>query len=128
MLTTKFIIDQTTNCWLFTGGKDNKGYGNVKVNKKVYKAHRFFYVWLRGQLKSELELHHKCENKACVNPQHLQPITKLNHNLLSDNICSRNRMKTHCKNGHLLSGDNVYRKPRGGRECLICKRIRRLSN
>lgn len=37
---------------------------------------------------------------------------------------NHNRYKSQCKNGHLLSGDNLYNQPDGRRVCRICKRAR----
>ena len=45
-------------------------------------------------------------------------------------ICAINAIKTYCKQGHLLVGDNVYHRPssRPGRECRTCNRLRERSH
>lgn len=42
-------------------------------------AHRFFYETLVGPIDEGLELHHRCEVKSCVNPNHLVPLTHDEH-------------------------------------------------
>jgi hypothetical protein len=56
------------------------------------------------------DLHHICENKGCINPDHLQPLTRRDH-MRATPSWSGNR--THCAAGHELTG---------GR-CRICKRV-----
>ena len=42
-------------------------------------AHKFAYECLVGEVPSGCDLHHRCENKMCVNPRHLEPLTKPEH-------------------------------------------------
>ena len=46
---TKYIVDPETNCWLWT--KPHKtGYGQINIDKKMIKAHRFSYETFIGPL------------------------------------------------------------------------------
>ena len=63
------------SCWLWLGTK-SKGYGQFKVNGVAVKAHRFAYELLRGPILSGLTLDHLCRVRACVNPSHMEPVTK----------------------------------------------------
>ena len=74
----KWILDPETGCHLWTANQHKSGYGKVKVNGETFLAHRFAY-WQRWGVIPKPELHHKCRNRLCVNPDHLQAVTKEEH-------------------------------------------------
>lgn len=98
------------------------GYGQIKVNGKRLMAHRFFYELLKEPIPEGLTLDHLCRVTACVNPAHLEPVTGRENSLRGTNPCALNARKTQCKNGHPLSGVNLYIKPIGSRICRTCSR------
>lgn len=63
------------DCLVWTGSRDGTGYGQLRINDKLVKAHR--YVWARehGPIPDGLYVDHKCWNKACVNIAHLRLAT-----------------------------------------------------
>jgi hypothetical protein len=63
-------------CWIWNGWKDRKGYGFVWVGGKTVRAHRAYYVAAYGDdaLPTGWAVHHHCEVKSCVNPEHLEAI------------------------------------------------------
>lgn len=78
---TRFSISSNggykTPCWLWGGRFDRNDYGTVydsKSGKQTY-AHLLFYEKHIGVVSFELELDHLCENRWCVNPSHLEPVT-----------------------------------------------------
>ena len=61
-------------CWEWQGAQDH-GYGKMKRDQILWWSHRYFYTKIRGPIPPGLHLHHKCENKICVNPDHLEPMS-----------------------------------------------------
>lgn len=108
-------------CWEWTGGRQHDGYGWVWTGARPGYAHRVVYEWLVGPVPEGLELDHLCRNRTCVNPDHLEPVTRRENILRGEGITAQQARQTHCKRGHPLSGDNLYRHG-GHRKCRACQR------
>lgn len=66
-------------CWTWTGKKGSKGYGLVHVDSasgRQQQAHRAAYELVVGPIPDGLELDHLCRVRVCVNPAHLEPVTR----------------------------------------------------
>lgn len=68
-----------TPCWVWQRSKNPNGYGNLRVDKKLLLAHRWSYERHVGPIPVGLELDHLCRVRACVNPGHLEPVTRTQH-------------------------------------------------
>lgn len=111
-----------TGCIMWLGAIPN-GYGYFWIGSKAFFAHRWNYEQYRGPVPDNMVLDHKCRNTWCVNPAHLEVVTQ-RENILRGNAPAAKQFKqTHCKRGHLLSEDNIYRN-KGHRTCKLCYRIR----
>lgn len=67
-------VKTESGCWEWTKSK-NGGYGRFKKGERSKYAHRASYEAFVGQVPDGLFLDHLCRNRACVNPQHLEPVT-----------------------------------------------------
>lgn len=120
-------VDKTTSdCWLWLSTKQQDGYGYYAVNENGKRwgkcAHRIAYELVIGPIPDGLVLDHLCDNKSCVNPAHLEPVTQAVNLLRSKKtVNSINAAKTHCKHGHEFTSENTYIAPSvGTRHCKTC--------
>jgi hypothetical protein len=63
-------------CWLWKGSKNSSGYGFLYHDGASQAAHRVAYTLVKGQIPEGLELDHRCRNRLCCNPDHLEPVTR----------------------------------------------------
>lgn len=113
-------VEFTDSCWLWTASK-NKGYGQVGVNGYPVAAHRAVYSWFRDGIDSTLDIDHLCRVPACVNPNHMEQVTR-RENTRRGRAWSLHEPKTHCVNGHEYTPENTRIDGAGKRRCLICTR------
>jgi hypothetical protein len=111
------IEKEESGCWVWTGSLDRGGYGKFIVRNKTHIAHRFVYTALKGEIPTGLQLDHLCFNTACVNPDHLEPVTA------AENMRRRVAATTHCRRGHEHSPANTYVSPQDGRTCRACNAL-----
>lgn len=120
----KFERGDEDECWNWLAPLNVRGrYATVLINGRTILAHRYAYERANGQAPHGLEIHHTCENTRCVNPRHLQALTKQKHEQLTDQG-AYNKIKTHCPRGHEYAGDNLRIDTRGKRSCRTCNRDR----
>lgn len=62
-------------CWVWCGEINRNGYGRVWINGKRVMVHRVVYELLVGPIEVGLVLDHRCRNRRCCNPKHLEPVT-----------------------------------------------------
>jgi hypothetical protein len=112
------------NHWLWCGAKDEKGYGCININHKMYRVHRLVaYLWLDLDLNSDLLSLHKqeCSNKSCFNPDHLYVGTVQDNNEDCVNFGEHHGVhQTHCKHGHEFTPENTFTTSYGRRGCRAC--------
>lgn len=73
----RYHLNEETDCWEWLGYRMNKGYGRCKsAAGGTIQAHRAFYEHHVGPIPAGHDIHHRCGNRACVNPAHLEPLTR----------------------------------------------------
>ncbi len=124
----RFVIEEeNTGCWIWIGAVNSKHYPcfGIAGNRSVL-AHRLSWRLFRGDIPAGLEIdHRRCDQKVCVNPNHLELATTRDNVLRSSAPSARNRLKVFCHRGHPLSGPNLFVTNKGRRECLTCMRTYR---
>ena len=115
---------QDDGCIVWTGGKTLGGYGMfasrpTRQNGRLDMAHRWAYEHSVGPIPSGFDIDHLCRNRACVNTDHLEPVTR------QENIRRAAAFKTHCKSGHAFTYENTYIRPGTvHRRCRTCATAR----
>ena len=130
VIVDRFMIqvmpEPNTGCWFWMGFVDQKGYGGAYHGGRMRYAHRVSVELFRGPIPKGLEIDHLCRVTGCVNPSHLEAVTKYINMERGMNPAAINKRKTHCKRGHEFTESNTRRFTtkggRQGRECKECKR------
>lgn len=129
-------VRPTGFCWEWTAHKISDGYGGFAVSRvgKKYVAHRVAYTLLVGPVAGDLELDHLCRNRACVNPDHLDPVTRaVNLSRIPNGargggkippwVTSGKNVTGLCVRGHEYTDENTYTYRDGRTECRTCKKV-----
>lgn len=109
-------------CWVWIAKVSGGGYGEFYPTRKApVAAHRYAYEMLREPIPAGLQLDHLCRNRACCNPDHLEPVTSRENTLRGNSPGALALRTNHCKRGHEFTDENTYRVP-NGRQCRTCRR------
>jgi hypothetical protein len=106
------------SCWLWTGTITNGGYGQFYYRGKREYAHRVVYGLLRGPIPDGMECDHLCRVRRCVNPRHIELVTRRENILRGLGPSAAHAVKERCP-----KCDGEYRQlSRGrGRRCQRCE-------
>ena len=89
-------VEKSAGCWKWLGGLSTSGYGQVSVDDKPQRAHRYAYTIAKGPIPRGVFVLHMCDNRACVKPQHL---FLGSHQDNMDDMKKKNRHKPYVRRG-----------------------------
>ena len=138
------VPEPNSGCWLWDGYTDTEGYGRIGLGGRhagMTGAHRVSLKITGCHVPDDKFVLHRCDVPCCVNPEHLflgnqadniaDMMQKGRGKHGSHKLKGRprpgvifNAIKTHCKHGHPLSGDNLSIRLNGYRNCRACWRRR----
>ena len=117
-----------SGCWLWTGARSGYGHGKFNANGVPWQAYRYSYALLVGPISDGLVLDHLCHNALCVNPAHLEPVTREENSHRGGKGSWHNRKKTHCPQGHPYDLLNtIFSRTKEGWMRRACRECARLS-
>ena len=121
------VVALENGCWEWIGYRRSSGgaypfiYGDLTLargNMQLkMRAHRLSFLAFKGTIPPGHDIDHLCRVTVCVNPDHLEAVTRRENLLRGVGISAQHAAKTACPQGHPYDG---FRN--GGRRCSICDR------
>lgn len=99
-------VEDENGCWVWQRARNSDGYGVMGFEGRVGSTHRLSYEAFVGDIPVGLELDHLCSNRACVRPDHLEPVPHA-VNIRRGRTGQHNAIKTHCPRNHPYSAENT---------------------
>jgi len=116
-------INKTETCWLWLAGLNGWGYGAFSMfvggSWRPRSAHRVVYELLVGPIPAKYDIDHLCRVRRCVNPAHLEAVTRSENLRRGIGFPALQSAQTHCKRGHILDDAYVWH---GMRHCRPCRK------
>lgn len=94
----------TGECWAWTGYRNKRGYGMIRVKHQRFVATRFIWHLTHGEQLDSLIIRHKCDWPPCCNPDHLEPGTNKDN---AQDASTRGRKPFGEKSPHAKFNDQV---------------------
>lgn len=117
----KVDIRGRDECWNWEGAVVG-GYGVTTYKGKLQKAHRVAYELETGNKPINV-IDHLCKNRLCVNPLHLEDVTKKENTLRGESFSAKFARRTECNYGHPFDEENTVIDKRGYRACKTCRKL-----
>lgn len=101
-------VNKLSGCWVWTGTKNENGYGYFGVSGKMIRAHRISWMMHNGVIPNKLHVLHKCDTPSCVNPSHLFLGTH-KENMMDRDLKGRNKIHCGDSNGARIHPEKLAR-------------------
>lgn len=99
-------------CWVWTAGLFSDGYGQFRLGTKKIGAHRASYALTNGNIPVTMQVLHRCDVRACVNPAHF--FTGTTQDNTADK-CAKGRQAKETTHSSRTHPERVARGLRNGR-------------
>lgn len=128
----RFVQGEKDKCWEWIGSFFVTGYGNIRPRKGIQLyAHRVSYMYFVGEIPKGLVIDHLCENRKCVNPNHLEPTTIVDNIQRTFDRGKPRKNKKHLviggtclKRGHQIESDaDIIHYSYGDNYCRKCRKM-----
>ena len=106
-------------CWHWRASLFRNGYGQFR-HATGRLAHRYAWEVFNGPILDGLNIDHLCRVRNCVNPNHMELVTRGENVLRGVGPTAINARKTHCSLGHALEGANLQPSKLPARSCRTC--------
>lgn len=73
---SKVDVRSEAECWPWLGAVTSAGYGSFRGLGRTISAHQQAWELYHGTPPARMDLDHRCRNRLCVNPSHLQAVTR----------------------------------------------------
>ena len=118
-------MEPNSGCWLWLLSDGSHGYpqGSVPIvtGERVTLAHRLSYLARHGEIPSGYDIDHLCRNRCCVNPDHLEAVTRHSNRARQFGIATA---ADHVSADGCPKGHGPYRIVSGRQVCPGCHSIR----
>lgn len=114
---------EVKSCKLWLGAKNRKGYGQKRIDGRLWIVSRLTYTLEHGDIPYGMHVLHTCDTPACWEITHL--FLGTNQDNVDDKMVKKRHWafsKVSCKNGHPYTQDSPLKPNHNGRRCLVCER------
>lgn len=112
--------DPDTGCWIWLGEIDKKGYGRFSIGGRRVQAHIYLWTEKNGPLPPSIQLDHMCRRRACVRPEHMDPVSGSEN--VKRTFARYRRALEYCPALHRLD-ETGKATPEGGVVCKLCSGV-----